>query len=183
MNPESFFNWIGNAAAAFYGSGLFPSVLLAQAALESGFGKSELAHQHNNLFGIKAGKDWEGETVNLPTREVIDGKDVWVDADFRKYASVSDSIKDRKNFLKKNIRYSIAGVFKAKTPEAQAVALQDAGYATDPTYAKTIIALIRKHNLTRFDVIGKKKDSQYDFTCHPHSVSCLSGFPEIQVHF
>lgn len=157
MNKEIFFNWLGALAAGMYGSGLFPSVLLAQAALESGYGKSELAHKFNNLFGIKATPSWTGDRVTMKTREVIDGETVFVDADFRAYPSPADSLKDRNSFLKRNIRYTNAGVFKARTPEEQATALQRAGYATDPGYAAALIRIIRQNNLTRFDDLGKKK--------------------------
>jgi flagellum-specific peptidoglycan hydrolase FlgJ len=139
------------------GTGLFPSLFMAQAILESADskgnpGNSGLAKKGNNFFGIKADKSWKGLFITLPTREVINGKDVIVPADFRKYSTVLDSFKARVKFLQTNARYPKAGVFSAPTPEAQAMALQKAGYATDPKYAEILTNLIKKHNLKTLDV-------------------------------
>lgn len=157
MQSINFISWIGEKAADLYGTGLFPSVLIAQAALESGWGQSELSKVANNLFGVKAGNAWKGRSVVMPTREVVKGESKMVNGRFRAYDDAKDSIADRNQFLKENPRYSKAGVFSAKTPEEQAIALQAAGYATDPGYAKSIISLINKHGLKRFDISGKKK--------------------------
>lgn len=141
---------------ASYGTGLFPSLFMAQAILESADskgnpGNSGLARNHNNFFGIKADKSWTGAKAILKTREVIDGKEVYVDEPFRKYKTPFDSFVDRVLFLQKNKRYANNGVFSAKTPEAQAEALQRAGYATDPNYSKMLISLINKHGLKSLD--------------------------------
>ena len=157
MKQIDFLLRVGKLASNVFGTGLFPSVLLAQAALESGWGQSILANKFNNLFGIKADKSWKGETVILPTREVLNGKTVTIEQPFRVYSNASDSFSDRNKFLKKNPRYTKAGVFEAKTPESQAIALQTAGYATDPGYAAAIIKIINTYDLKRFDVEGKKK--------------------------
>lgn len=157
MNPAQFIKWIGQKAANAYGSGLFPSVLIAQAALESGWGKSVLANTHNNLFGIKADGSWKGQVAVMPTREVVKGQSVTISAKFRKYHDPKDSISDRNAFLKKHSRYKKAGVFSAETPQIQAEKLQKAGYATDPNYASAIIKLIQEYDLEQFDLMGKKK--------------------------
>ena len=158
MKQVNFLLRVGKFASNVFGSGLFPSVLLAQAALESGWGESILAKKFNNLFGIKSDKSWKGESVILPTREVINGTSIIVDQPFRVYSDPSDSFSDRNKFLQKNPRYTKAGVFTAKTPEAQAIALQNAGYATDPGYAAAIIKIINTYDLKRFDIEGKKKN-------------------------
>jgi len=141
---------------AVKGTGLFPSVMMAQAILESSDrhgvpGKSLLATVFNNHFGIKADKDWRGKKVNLKTREVFDGKDMIIGDYFRVYDDPIQSFKDRIQFLLKNKRYAKAGVFLAPTPEQQADALQAAGYATDPDYAIIIKGLIRKCMLKDLD--------------------------------
>jgi flagellum-specific peptidoglycan hydrolase FlgJ len=138
------------------GSGLFPSVVMAQMIIESGWGESKLSSQYNNMFGIKATKNWKGEVVNMPTREVINGQEVTMTEPFRVYASKGASIKDRNRFLRNNKRYQMTGVFSAKSPEQQAVALQNAGYATDPRYASTLINVIKRHNLYALDELLKK---------------------------
>jgi flagellum-specific peptidoglycan hydrolase FlgJ len=141
---------------AVKGTGLFPSLMMAQAILESSDkkgvpGNSTLSRIYNNHFGIKAGKKWAGKKVSLKTREVFDGKDVMIGDYFRVYDDASHSFKDRIDFLRLNSRYSKAGVFTAKTPEDQAQALQDAGYATDPKYAFILCGLIKQLNLKELD--------------------------------
>ncbi len=140
------------------GTGLFPSVFMAQAILESGNGQSPLAKKYNNHFGIKASRDWKGKVIDMRTREVFNGKDVYIKDGFRWYDNEIDSFKDRVAFLKVNSRYTQHGVFTAKTPEAQARALQRAGYATDPDYAKTLIWLIKTYNLKELDEKALKKN-------------------------
>ena len=109
------------------GTGLFPSLFMAQAILESGNGQSSLAKKYNNHFGIKASKGWKGKVVDMKTREVFNGNEVFIKDGFRWYTNPLDSFKDRVDFLKKNLRYAKYGVFTAKSPEEQADALQRAG--------------------------------------------------------
>ncbi len=139
------------------GTGLFASLMMAQALLESADkygvpGNSILARLYNNHFGIKANKAWLGPKVNLKTREVIDGSDVMLKDFFRVYEDVNQSFRDRVTFLQRNKNYREAGVFTAKSPFEQAAALQNAGYATDREYAVKLTALIRKLNLEALDV-------------------------------
>jgi flagellum-specific peptidoglycan hydrolase FlgJ len=141
---------------AVKGTGLFPSVMMAQAILESSDkngvpGNSSLARVYNNHFGIKADKSWTGKKVNLKTREVFDGKEVIIGDYFRVYDDPIQSFKDRIEFLKKNQRYAKAGVFTAKNPEDQADALKLAKYATDPNYNTVLKNLISRLNLEDLD--------------------------------
>jgi flagellum-specific peptidoglycan hydrolase FlgJ len=141
------------------GTGLFPSLFMAQAILESGNGQSTLAKKYNNHFGIKASKNWKGKVIDMNTREVFDGKEVYIKDGFRWYNNPLDSFIDRVSFLKNNPRYTKHGVFTAQSPEAQADALQRAGYATAPNYAQTLKWLIQKYNLKSLDqLMIKKKD-------------------------
>lgn len=142
------------------GTGLFPSVVMAQALLESSNkfgepGQSLLARKYNNHFGIKADKSWKGKAVNISTGEVFNGEHVMIKDNFRVYDKPEDGFEDRNRFLIQNPRYTKAGVFKAATPEEQAEALQAAGYATDPTYAKKIKILIATHKLKDLDRIAE----------------------------
>jgi mannosyl-glycoprotein endo-beta-N-acetylglucosaminidase/stage II sporulation protein P len=130
---------------------LYPSVLLAQAILESGNGNSSLAKHGNNHFGIKKGVGWTGDIIEMPTKEFLNGKWVTVNAPFRKYETVTESFKDRNAFLKRNPRYTKHGVFTVVSAEAQCQALLRAGYATDPAYADKLIALVDRYDLRRFD--------------------------------
>ena len=148
----------GAVIKAAKGTGLFPSLFMAQAILESGNGQSSLAKKYNNHFGIKASRGWKGKVIDMKTREVFDGKDVYIKDGFRWYNNPNDSFKDRVAFLKNNSRYTKHGVFSAKTPEAQADALQRAGYATDPNYSNTLKWLIKKYNLKALDSLMLKKN-------------------------
>lgn len=121
------------AEAATKNTGLFPETLLVQAILESRTGASYLSTKANNFFGIKAGANYNGNTISLKTKEFLNNKWVEVIAKFRAYNSAKDSFADWVSFLQKNKRY--AKVFEAKTPIEQLEAIAKAGYATDPNYA------------------------------------------------
>jgi flagellum-specific peptidoglycan hydrolase FlgJ len=123
------------------GTGILPGTLIAQLFLESSskgvVGGSTLSREANNYFGIKCAGGWQGPKYYINTREVLNGKNVTVNACFRKYGSIKDSIIDYLDFLKNNKRYTTAGVFEAKTVKDQAQALKRAGYATAPGYARS----------------------------------------------
>jgi len=134
-------------------TGFFPSVLIAQAALESNWGQSQLAAKYNNYFGIKAGSSWTGKTVNMSTNEVFNGMNTTINSNFRVYNSLLDSIRDRNNLLSTS-RY--ASVKQAQTPQAQAEAIKASGYATALNYVSAIMSTINANNLTNFDTLKKK---------------------------
>lgn len=124
------------------GTGILPGTLIAQLFLESSkggvVGGSKLSQDANNYFGIKCAGGWQGPKYYINTREVVNGKNVIVNACFRKYGSIKDSIQDYVLFLQENNRYKTAGVFEAKTVKEQAQALKRAGYATAPSYAQLV---------------------------------------------
>jgi flagellum-specific peptidoglycan hydrolase FlgJ len=142
---------------ACYGTGLFPSVAMAQAALESGWGSSQLSAKYNAFFGIKAQTGYLGTKVLLNTTEEVNGQLQGQKAYFRTYRNYFDGLVDRNNFLKENKRYTNAGVFTAATPEEQAKALQKAGYATNSDYSAKLIELINQNNLKRLDAMKPNK--------------------------
>lgn len=124
------------------GTGILPGTLIAQLFLESSkggvVGGSKLSQDANNYFGIKCAGGWQGPKYYINTKEVVNGKNVIVNACFRKYGSIKDSIQDYTLFLQENNRYKTAGVFEAKTVKEQAQALKRAGYATAPGYAQLV---------------------------------------------
>ena len=128
--------------------GFFKSVIIAQAAIESNWGRSALSARYNNYFGIKAGKSWKGKTVNMKTGEVFDGKNVTISSLFRVYDSLSESIRDRNRLLRMP-RYK--AVEPAPTPQAQAEAIKAAGYCTSTNYVASIMATIKANDLTQYD--------------------------------
>jgi len=118
-----------------------PQVLVAQAALETGWGRGVIRHPDgrstHNLFGIKAGAGWQKEAASVPTLEYRDGVAVKERASFRSYASLAEGFQDYVDFLQNNPRYKEALSY-AGNPQKFTNALQQAGYATDPTYAQKI---------------------------------------------
>lgn len=139
MTNKEFADKYGQAAVnATAGSGIYPETLLSQAILESRSGKSELASKYNNFFGIKADKSWTGAKVVMRTREVQNGKSVYIDSAFRRYNTPVESFKDYVSFLKKNPRYTKAGVFKATNFNEQIDAIAKSGYATATNYASSV---------------------------------------------
>lgn len=151
MTPQAFLAEIGPAAREAQRRTAIPaSVSLAQAILESGWGRSQLAQQGKNLFGIKADKSWHGETLNMPTKEFIHNRWTVVDARWRKYATWQDSIEDHAAFFYANPRYQ-AALRCVRDYAAFARAVQICGYATAPHYAAKLLTIIDGRELTRFD--------------------------------
>jgi flagellar protein FlgJ len=124
--------------------GVDPNALLAQAALETGWGRSVPCNAQGdcsfNLFGIKAGSQWSGATVNVPTLEFEDGIPVRKVERFRAYDSPADSFRDYAALIRDSSRYASARG-AGDNVEAFATALQQGGYATDPHYAQKIAAV------------------------------------------
>jgi len=127
--------------------GVDPAVLVAQAALETGWGKSIMRQQDgsssHNLFGIKATGSWNGGQARAITSEFREGKMVKETADFRSYDSYADSFHDLVSLLQNNNRYKEV-VNSADNPEQFVKELQKAGYATDPDYASKISQIAKQ---------------------------------------
>lgn len=121
--------------------GVSPEVLVAQSALETGWGKQMRnagdGTPSYSLFGIKADSRWDGERVSVSTLEFRDGAMQRERAQFRAYGSVAEAFDDYVDFIKSNPRYQLA-LAKSYDPQAWASELQQAGYATDPDYADKI---------------------------------------------
>ena len=132
--------------------GIFPSVTLAQAILESGWGKSGLAIKANNLFGIKADSSWSGEVLEMLTQEEVNGGMITTVARWRVYKDWNESVIDHNKFLLENSRYKENGVFEAPNYVEQAQALQKAGYATNSDYAEKLIQVINTYALNLYDL-------------------------------
>lgn len=119
--------------------GVDPNSLIAQAALETGWGRSKPVDSHN-LFGIKAGASWRGASVQANTEEFAGGVATRVDANFRAYGSSRESVEDYVRVIRDNPRY--AGALNTGSDiQAFANALQRGGYATDPDYARKLVAV------------------------------------------
>lgn len=163
MSPSQFITKMGPIARDNYKkTGILASVTLAQAILESGWGKSGLAQKANNLFGMKAsvsgnnwkGSTWKGNYVTVRTKEQYGGRTVTISAKFRKYSSVSQSLEDHAAYLKyaKNgSRYRYAGITATKDYRRQLRIIQNGGYCTGSSYYSQLCSIIRSYNLTRWD--------------------------------
>ncbi|HJQ58126.1 MAG TPA: glucosaminidase domain-containing protein [Vineibacter sp.] len=119
-----------------------PEAIVAQAALETGWGRAAIGH---NLFGIKVGNDWTGKRQKVRTRE-WSAERGWYEIDdwFRDYDSYAESIADHFDFLAR--RPWFAGVFKARDNRGFYQAMKDGGYATAPDYVAILVqveALVR----------------------------------------
>nr|WP_314528116.1 flagellar assembly peptidoglycan hydrolase FlgJ [uncultured Pseudomonas sp.] len=127
--------------------GVDPRYLVAQAALETGWGKSVMRAQDgsssHNLFGIKASSNWKGDSARAITSEFRNGEMVKETAQFRSYDSYKDSFHDLVTLLQTNNRYQDV-VKSADNPEQFVRELQKAGYATDPNYASKISQIARQ---------------------------------------
>lgn len=136
---------------------LFNSVVIAQACLETGYGKSSLMIKANAIFGIKASKTWKGKVYNSKTKECYDGvTNVTIDACFRAYSSFADSISDYFDLICKNSRYKKA--INSSSPEECIKAIKNGGYATDPKYVDSVLKIIKSNKLEQFD--RKEKESK-----------------------
>ena len=145
-------------------SGILASVSLAQFILESGYGKSELAQNANNIFGMKcslsgntwSGSSWDGKSkyTKKTQEQQTDGSYETITADFRKYPCIEDSIADHSAYLLgamngKKLRYD---GLKGCTDYKKAVQIiKDGGYATSLTYVEKLCSIIERWNLTQYD--------------------------------
>ena len=146
-------------------SGILASVSLAQFIMESGYGKSELAQNANNVFGMKcslsgnnwSGSSWDGKSkyTKKTQEQNADGSYETITADFRKYPCIEDSIADHSAYLLgamngKKLRYD--GLKGCADYKKAAQIINDGGYATSLTYVEKLCAIIEKWNLTQYDV-------------------------------
>lgn len=134
----------GPAQSASRKTGVPAELILAQAALETGWGRHEIATANggnsHNLFGIKAGSSWRGPTTDITTHEYLNGQRTRVNDSFRVYDSFEAAFTDYARLVGENPRY--AKVLEAPDAKQAARELQAGGYATDPAYADKLIAVM-----------------------------------------
>jgi len=131
-------------------TGISPKLMVAQAALETGWGRHMIRGDGNqpsfNLFGIKADKRWQGDAVTITTTEFREGVPMKERADFRAYPDYESSFRDYVAFLESNPRYRDV-LASANQPDVFAKKLQEAGYATDPQYGDKINRIMNRDSL------------------------------------
>lgn len=148
--PQDFINAITpHAKKAAEALGVDYRVLIAQSALETGWGEHVIRDQYGNqsfnLFNIKADSRWEGKSVAVPTIEYVDGVAQREKAHFRRYADIDESFNDYKQFLSQS-RYEKA-LSVSENSHQFVQELQNAGYATDPNYAQKIQSILKNEQL------------------------------------
>ena len=153
LSTEKFIAEIGEQARKIgQDHDIYASVMIAQAILESGSGNSSLSRApYNNLFGIKG--SYKGESVTMATKEDDGTGNLYtIDASFRKYETVKESLEDYANLLTKDMGKYYSGAWKenAETYKEAAMFLEGR-YATDTGYAEKLVSLIELYDLTRFD--------------------------------
>lgn len=163
MNTEqkNFIKKVGALASAdMKKSGVLASLTVAQAILESAWGKSELATGGNALFGIKATKSWKGKVYCKDTKECYDGVNLVTvnNATFRAYDSWEESVEDHSAFLKANKRYK--EVIGETDYKKACEAIKAAGYATDPDYVEKLVKLIEGYELTEYDGAAANQEAE-----------------------
>lgn len=155
MTKQEFLNTIAiivRAENLRRGNPLFNSVVIAQAICESGWGQSEIMMKANAVFGIKA-YGWNGKVYNARTKECYDGKNYTnIEACFRAYNSLEESVKDYFDLITTSPRYRKACV--STSPLECITEIKNGGYATSPTYVNTIMSIINSNNLTKYDNVS-----------------------------
>lgn len=137
-----------HAEEASRATGIPSKFILAQAALESGWGKREIiganGEPSHNLFGIKATGNWKGRTVDVMTTEYVDGVPQRRMEKFRAYDSYAESFRDYARLISNNPRYQDV-IAQGRDAVGFASGLQRAGYATDPNYAAKLTRIIQNN--------------------------------------
>lgn len=140
-------------------TGIPASIKMAQALLESGAGRSTLATQANNHFGIKCGGEWSGETYYREDDDYRNGK--LIKSCFRKFGSVYDSFMAHSDFLVGQNRYQFLFDIPEYDYKSWAKGLRKAGYATDKAYSQKLIDIIEKYELYHLDKLHSYEEGEF----------------------
>ena len=154
MDKEAFIQKVAEKVSKYaplYGISVH-SPIIAQAIIESGWGKSGLASKYHNYFGLKCGSSWKGKSVNMTTKEEYKvGTMTNIRDNFRVFDDFDDGIRGYFEFINTSRYANLKGV---KNPEEYVRRLKADGYATSSTYVNNIMRVIRDNKLTRFDGNG-----------------------------
>ena len=154
MDKEAFIQKVAEKVSKYaplYGISVH-SPIIAQAIIESGWGKSGLASKYHNYFGLKCGSSWKGKSVNMATKEEYKvGTITNIRDNFRVFDDFDDGIRGYFEFINTSRYKNLKGV---KSPEEYVRRLKADGYATSSKYVDNVMRVIRDNKLTRFDGNG-----------------------------
>ena len=154
MDKEAFIQKVAEKVSKYaplYGISVH-SPIIAQAIIESGWGKSGLASKYHNYFGLKCGSSWKGKSVNMTTKEEYKvGTMTNIRDNFRVFDDFDDGVRGYFEFINTSRYANLKGV---KNPEEYVRRLKADGYATSSKYVDNIMRVIRDNKLTRFDGNG-----------------------------
>lgn len=169
---------IAQKQAEVHHNKIYASVCIAQACCESAYGTSPKMKNANAVFGIKVGSSkyrfrtaWKGKAYSTKTKECYDGRTYTEITDmFRAYDSLDESVEDYFDMLCTSSRYKNA--WNQSTPRKCIEGIKNGGYATSPTYVSTIMSIINKYGLTKYDAVGDNKpaDEPFIYTVGEHQV-------------
>lgn len=138
----------------------YPSAIIAQACLESNFGKSSLAANYHNYFGMKCGSSWKGKSVNFWTQEEYKaGTMTNIRDNFRAYDTIEEGVTGYFDFIS-TTRY--AKLKEAVGPRDYLAKIKAAGYATATKYVDSVMAVVNNYNLTQYDTTKNVSRETYD---------------------
>lgn len=138
---------------------ILPSVCIAQAALETGWGSSDIMVKAHAYFGIKAGTNWKGRVYSSKTKECYDGVSFTTITDlFRAYDSLEESVADYIDLLTNLGRYAFA--CNQADPKTCIQAIWDGGYATDPDYVQQVMTIINQNDLMQYDNTAEDQEGE-----------------------
>lgn len=151
----------------------YPSAIIAQACLESAYGRSILASKYHNYFGMKCGSSWRGKSVNLSTMEEYRaGTLTSIKANFRVYDSMESGVNGYFDFISAS-RY--ANLKKATSSKNYLELIKNDGYATSSKYVENVYAVVTKYNLTQYDEVRENKPEN-DFV-----IPSLKGYKGLSI--
>lgn len=152
MNKKEFIDIVAEGAIYGYGKyNILPSLVIAQAVLESNWGKSHIA---NNIFGIKAGSSWKGKISTRKTKEWNGKEYVVKEQNFRAYDSFQESVSDYLKLIGESKRYE--KVKEAANYNEACKAVYESGYATDPKYSEKLVKIIEENRFYEYDLKVKE---------------------------
>ena len=157
------------------------SPIIAQAILESAWGKSKLAAAYHNYFGMKCGSKWHGNSVNMTTsEEYTPGTHTVIKDNFRVYESMEEGVKGYFEFLQRDRYQNLRGI---TDPETYLETIKADEYATSSSYVKDLMKVIDTYNLSQYDTLEKDGDQKMSFKSEAAAIDAVLATAEAEVGY